>query len=312
MTPLVAALSAAVSGFLLGASLIVAIGAQNAFVLRQGLRREFVLRVCLICSLSDALLIAAGVAGVGALVAQSQALLVWVTAAGALFLFAYGVRSFLRALRPEAMQPRGEATKPRRRGRHVPRPHLPQPARLSRHGASDRQPLRPLCWLRRGSPTAVGATAASFVWFFGLGYGAALLTPIFADKRAWRVLDIGVGVVMWGIAARLAPSARSAERPVSGGGELLADRDVRRHALQHVERGMGEPQQRLVHLVFIEHGEAALSGPDLEEGVAALVGHPHHARSCLLTVGRGSTKSRSAPAVSAASSESFPDRSLGR
>jgi L-lysine exporter family protein LysE/ArgO len=205
MMQLGAAFYAAVDGFFLGASLIVAIGAQNAFVLRQGLRREFVFAVTLICSLSDALLIAAGVAGLGTLVAKSPTLLDWVTGGGALFLFVYGVRSFLRALRPETMQP-SEA-----------RPSLGAAVAtclaltfLNPHVYLDTVLLiGSLAGRYDGGARAayaIGATTASFVWFFGLGYGAALLQPVFADRRAWRVLDIGVGIVMWAIAARLAAS----------------------------------------------------------------------------------------------------------
>jgi L-lysine exporter family protein LysE/ArgO len=196
-------LAAAVNGFFLGASLIVAIGAQNAFVLRQGLRREFVFAVSLICSLSDAILIAAGVAGLGALVARSGTLLVWVTAGGALFLFAYGIRSFVRAMRPEAMQA-GEARLSLSAAVATClaltflNPHVYLDTVLLIGSLSGR--YAGAARLAYG----MGAGVASFVWFFGLGYGAALLQPIFADKRAWRVLDIGIGIVMWAIAARLA------------------------------------------------------------------------------------------------------------
>lgn len=196
-------ITAAINGFLLGASLIIAIGAQNAFVLRQGLRREFVFVVCLICALSDAVLIAAGVAGLGTIVARSGALLVWVTAGGALFLFAYGVRSFLRALRPEAMMA-GEGRSSLRAAVATClaltflNPHVYLDTVLLIGSLSGR--YEGAARLAYG----VGAAIASLVWFFGLGYGAALLQPIFADKRAWRILDIGIGIVMWAIAARLA------------------------------------------------------------------------------------------------------------
>ena len=203
MMPLAAVLAAALNGFLLGASLIIAIGAQNAFVLRQGLRREFVLAVCLICALSDALLIAAGVAGLGTLVARSETLLTWVTAGGALFLFAYGVRSFVRAIRPETMQagegrPSLGAAIATCLALTFLNPHVYLDTVLLIGSLSGR--YEGAARLAYGT----GAAAASFVWFFGLGYGAALLQPIFADKRAWRLLDIGVGIVMWAIAARLA------------------------------------------------------------------------------------------------------------
>jgi L-lysine exporter family protein LysE/ArgO len=195
-------IASTVAGFLAAIALIAAIGAQNAFVLRQGLRREFVFAVSLICSLSDALLIAAGVGGVGALVAKSQPLLTWVTAAGALFLFAYGVRSFLRAIRPETMQA-GEA-KPSLSAAIATclaltflNPHVYLDTVLLIGSLSGRYSgAARLAY-------ATGAALASFVWFFGLGYGAALLQPIFADKRAWRILDIAIGIVMWAIAARL-------------------------------------------------------------------------------------------------------------
>jgi L-lysine exporter family protein LysE/ArgO len=199
------AAAAALDGFLLGGSLIVAIGAQNAFVLRQGLKREFVLVVCLICSLSDALLIAAGVAGLGTLVSRSQTTLFVVTAGGAAFLFVYGARAFLRALRPGAMQAEGSAgTLSAAVAACLAftflNPHVYLDTVLLLGSLSGRYAgaLR--------AAYGVGAAVASFAWFFALGYGARLLAPLFADKRAWRVLDITIGVVMWWIAARLTVS----------------------------------------------------------------------------------------------------------
>ena len=106
----VALLSAAVEGFLLGASLIVAIGAQNAFVLRQGLARRHVFAVASICALSDLVLIAAGVGGLGTLVHEAPSLLTAVSLAGAAFLAVYGLLSFHRALRPEALTPADRST----------------------------------------------------------------------------------------------------------------------------------------------------------------------------------------------------------
>jgi L-lysine exporter family protein LysE/ArgO len=184
------------SGFFLGLSLIVAIGAQNAFILRQGLLRQHVFVLCLICALSDALLIAAGVAGLGTLVSSSPALITVVTVGGALFLFSYALIAFRRAWRPQALH-------------------------AARGGASDLKAavaaclaftfLNPHVYLDTvvlvGSLSAqyvgserlaygVGAMIASFVWFFGLGYGARLLQPVFARTSAWRVLDILIGLVM--------------------------------------------------------------------------------------------------------------------
>jgi L-lysine exporter family protein LysE/ArgO len=197
------ALSAALDGFLLGASLIIAIGAQNAFVLRQGLKREFVFIVCLICSLSDALLITAGVAGLGVLVQRSEWAILAVTVGGALFLFAYGLRAFLRAMRPGRLVASEEraGTLGGAVGAALAftflNPHVYLDTVLLLGGLSVRYAGE--ARLSYGA----GAALASFVWFFGLGYGARILTPLFADPRAWRVLDLGIGIVMWLIAGRL-------------------------------------------------------------------------------------------------------------
>ncbi len=196
-------LSAGLNGFLLGAGLIIAIGAQNAFVLRQGLKGEFVFVVCLVCSVSDALLITAGVAGLGTLVRQSPTALLVVTAGGAVFLFVYGLLAFRRAMRPAAIKAEGDA-----RGLNVAiatclaltflNPHVYLDTVLLLGSLSARYPGE----LRVAY--GVGAVLASFTWFFALGYGARLLAPFFAKPRAWQVLDIGIGIVMWMIAARLA------------------------------------------------------------------------------------------------------------
>jgi len=189
-------LSAALSGFALGASLIIAIGAQNAFILRQGLIRSHVFILCLICALSDALLIAAGVAGVGTIVAQSPTLIMVVTVGGAVFLAIYAFIAFRRALRPTAMAagtPKG----------------LPLKTAvatclaftfLNPHVYLDTVVLLgSLSAAFEGSERAAygaGAVVSSFVWFFALGYGARLLAPLFARPAAWRVLDVLIGLVM--------------------------------------------------------------------------------------------------------------------
>ncbi|MET0596910.1 MAG: LysE/ArgO family amino acid transporter [Mesorhizobium sp.] len=201
-------LSAAISGFLLGASLILAIGAQNAFILRQGLLRQHVFVLCLICALSDALLIAAGVAGLGTLVATSPRLIAWVTVGGALFLLAYAVLAFRRALHPLALHAArtGEA----RLGPAIaacvaftflnPHVYLDTVVLLGGLSAAFEGAER--------VAYGIGAATASFVWFFGLGYGARLLQPLFARPEAWRVLDVLIGVVIAaigiGLVARIA------------------------------------------------------------------------------------------------------------
>ncbi len=201
-------LTAGIDGFLLGGSLIVAIGAQNAFVLRQGLKREFVFTVCLICAASDALLITAGVAGLGTLVSQSPSLILAVTTGGAAFLFLYGLRAFMRAARPAAMRASGGEA-----GRLSAaiaaclaftflNPHVYLDTVLLLGSLSGRY-----AGAERAAYGA-GAVVASFVWFYGLGYGARLLAPVFARPRAWQVLDTAIGIVMWAIAAGLIAGLR--------------------------------------------------------------------------------------------------------
>lgn len=198
------------TGFFTSAALIMAIGAQNAFVLRQGLKREHVGAVVAVCALSDALLIALGVAGMGALVQRSPALLEAARWGGVLFLGAYALQALRRAWRGEHLTP----------GQDRP---------LSLKGAVATclafTYLNPHCWLDTvvllgslGSQQAAGqrpwfgagAASASLVWFVSLGYGARLLAPVFARPLAWRLLDSLIAVVMAGLAGGLAL------RPVGG------------------------------------------------------------------------------------------------
>lgn len=193
------------AGFGLGLSLIVAIGAQNAFVLRQGLRGEHVLPVVLVCALSDAVLITAGVAGVGALVQQVPWLLVVVRVGGAAFLLAYAALAARRALRPsgDAL----DADAPTRRG--TPGAVVLTALALTwlnPHVYLDTVVLLGSVAATQGDARAwfgAGAVLASAVWFTGLGFGARLLRPVFARPGAWRVLDAGIAVVMVGIAVSL-------------------------------------------------------------------------------------------------------------
>lgn len=184
------------SGFLLGGSLIVAIGAQNAFILRQGLLRRHVFVLCLVCALSDALLIAAGVAGLGTLIAASPRLLGVVSVGGALFLFAYAAFALRRALRPQALVAA-------RTGEGSLRAALA--ACLAFTFLNPHVYLDTVLLVGSISATheggariafGAGAASASFVWFFGLGYGARLLEPLFARPAAWRILDVLIAVVM--------------------------------------------------------------------------------------------------------------------
>jgi L-lysine exporter family protein LysE/ArgO len=190
------------AGFGLGLSLIMAIGAQNAFVLRQGLRRSHVFAVCLTCALSDALLIAAGVAGFGRLAQAAPWIEPVMRWGGALFLIAYGARALRSAWRGGAvLTVEGGAVE-------ALGPVLATCLALTW--------LNPHVYLDTvvllGSVAAqyddrlafaIGAMAASFVFFFALGYGARRLAPLFARPQAWRLLDLGVGLLMWMIAAAL-------------------------------------------------------------------------------------------------------------
>jgi L-lysine exporter family protein LysE/ArgO len=197
-------LLATLTGFVTGFSLILAIGAQNAFVLRQGLIRAHVFWVCLICAMSDAIFIATGVAGIGAIVTAAPWAISALTWGGAAFLLVYGALSLRRAFNPDAL----------------------------RTTNGDGETLRAtlltclaLTWLNphvyldtvgligaistgfHGWPNKLafggGAVLASFVFFFGLGYGARFLAPVFARPRAWAVLDVLIALVMWSIAASL-------------------------------------------------------------------------------------------------------------
>ena len=195
--------TAAVAGFLLGASLIIAIGAQNAFVLRQGLKREHVFVLCFLCALADAVLIVAGIAGLGALVKQFPLLLKLVTVGGALFLFVYGALAFKRAVSPGVLATGNTGPLPLKAaivtvlGFTFLNPHVYLDTVVLLGGLSAQY---------EGNDRfayAIGACLASFVWFFSLGYGARVLSPLFARPSSWQALDTIIGVIMWALAARL-------------------------------------------------------------------------------------------------------------
>ena len=195
---------AAAAGFLTGLSLILAIGAQNAFVLRQGLRREHVGAVVAVCAGSDALLIAAGVAGFGAVSQAVPWLAEAMRWAGVAFLLVYGGLRFLAARRGgETLRPaegRGASLKAVLATCLVltwANPHVWLDTVVLLGSVSAQYP-------GRGVAFAGGAMTASLVFFSALGFGARLLAPVFARPRAWVWLEVGVGLVMWAIAAGLA------------------------------------------------------------------------------------------------------------
>lgn len=191
-----------VRGLLSGLSLIVAIGAQNAYVLRQGLRREHVGAVVLLCIAADALLITLGTAGLGALVEAHPTALAVVRFGGAGFLLWLAVGALRRARRPGALDPA-------RSGPAGLRQVLATSATLTflnPHVYLDTVLLLGALAQQAGPARwqfAAGAAIASASWFTALGFGAARLRPLFARPAAWRLLDVGVATVMATIAVRL-------------------------------------------------------------------------------------------------------------
>ena len=197
-------LGAALTGLVTGLSLIVAIGAQNAFVLRQGLARQHVGIVVAICAVADVVLIVAGVAGIGRIVERAPAALDVVRWLGVAFLTWYGVSSLLRARHAEALEASQERALTRR-GAAVRATAL---TFLNPHVYLDTVLLLGSLAAHQG-PTgrwwfALGACVASVAWFTGLGYGARLLSPLLRKRRAWQVLDVLIGLTMLAIAAGLA------------------------------------------------------------------------------------------------------------
>lgn len=183
------------SGFLLGLSLIIAIGSQNAFVLKQGLKREHIFFVCLFCALSDAILISAGVGGFGAVTARYPHIVDVAKFAGVMFLLGYGLQSLYASVRlSQALTVEGQVVSSLKKALllcfgftwlnpHVYLDTLVLVGMVST-GASSKVMF------------AAGAISASFFFFFALGYGARLLKPLFAKPKAWNILDALVGILM--------------------------------------------------------------------------------------------------------------------
>ncbi|HYH96909.1 LysE/ArgO family amino acid transporter [Hyalangium sp.] len=198
-------MSAALKGFGLGTSLIVAIGAQNAFVLRQGLKREHVFVVATICFLCDATLIALGSAGFGSLVAAFPRLTDIAAWCGAAFLLAYGLRSFRAAIRPSVLKTSGGEAGGMTLKQAVLttlalsllNPHVYLDTVILLGSLAGQYVMPPRAFF------ALGAMAASCVWFYGVGYGAGRLAPLFSRPTSWRVLDLLIGIIMWSIAFSL-------------------------------------------------------------------------------------------------------------
>lgn len=191
-------------GLALGLGLIMAIGAQNAFVLRQGLRREHVGSVVLFCALADALLIAAGVWGMAQALGESPLLARALALAGAAFLAVYGWRALRRARQVHQLQAAGGHTSLKRSAALAQaaaftllNPHVYLDTVLLVGSIGAQQPVPLQAWF------IAGAGCASALWFSMLGFGARWLAPLFARPRAWQVLDALIGVTMFVLSALL-------------------------------------------------------------------------------------------------------------
>jgi L-lysine exporter family protein LysE/ArgO len=197
-------ISAFTTGFALCATLIIAIGAQNAFVLRQGLRREHVLIIVAFCAVADLLLIGAGVAGVAHVLGQAPRLTLVLTGGGTLFLAWYGFRALARARTASAMNVAEGTSRISVRnavaqaaGFTFLNPHVYLDTVLLMGSIGARQPSDLRFWF------VGGAAAASGAWFTTLGFGARLLRPVFRTPRAWQVLDTIIGLTMLVLAVSL-------------------------------------------------------------------------------------------------------------
>lgn len=191
------------NGLLLGTSLIIAIGAQNAYVLRQGLLRSHVFVIATICFLSDATLITAGILGLGTLIQSNPDWLVFVSLAGGLFLLAYGALALKRAFNPSALKPAEAGKETLSKVVLITlaltwgNPHVYLDTVVLIGGLSSQYP-----GTERLS-FGLGAVAGSALWFYSLGYGARFLAPLFAKPMAWRILDLTIAIVMWALAYSL-------------------------------------------------------------------------------------------------------------
>lgn len=191
-------------GFGTGAALIIAIGPQNAFVLKQGLQKNHVFLTACLCFLIDCFLITLGVTGVGAFLTTDPFFMKVSCWGGAFFLFYYGLRSFRSVISSHHLKLDGSKTKPSFRATILtllalgflnPHAYLDAVLLLGSIGSSFPQEQR--------ASFTCGALLASLLWFFSLAYGARFLNPLFKNPKSWKVLDFLIGCLMWGIGAHL-------------------------------------------------------------------------------------------------------------
>jgi len=186
-------------GFGIGSGLIIAIGAQNAFVLSQGVRKNHYIIIPLICAVCDALLIALGVTGMGTIIASSKTLSLIAGIGGAVFLFIYGIGSFRSAIKGGSLSANQKAESSLKAvilttlavtllNPHV---YIDTVILLGSISSQFKQPGHVFF--------GAGAVMASFVWFFSLSIGGRMLAPMFTKESSWRILDTLVGTTMWAI-----------------------------------------------------------------------------------------------------------------
>ncbi|MCP4475297.1 MAG: amino acid transporter [Gammaproteobacteria bacterium] len=193
-------------GLLLSAGLIIAIGSQNAYVLKQGLLRNHVFYICLLCFLFDLILMTIGVFGVGSFIIHLPTLATVVSVIGAIFLFCYGAKAFLSAYRgKESLRVSDKTLAPTSLKRTVIittavsllNPHVYLDTVIVIGGIANTFSLEQKVFF------LIGAVLTSFIWFFSLGYGSKLLAPLFRKNITWRVLDVIIGCIMWWITIEL-------------------------------------------------------------------------------------------------------------
>ena len=200
-------------GLVLSLGLIIAIGAQNAFVLRQGLCREHVASVVFFCAISDALLIAAGVLGMAQALGESPMLANTLAMAGAVFLAVYGWKALRRASQEKGLLAAASgqdlswtSAMAQAAAFTLLNPHVYLDTVLLVGSIGAQQPAGLQFWF------AAGASSASLLWFCALGFGARWLAPLFAKPRAWQVLDILIGLTMWAMSVMLVLHLVAAKR----------------------------------------------------------------------------------------------------
>lgn len=196
-------LHAALAGLALGASLIIAIGAQNAFVIRQGVLGQHVFWICLFCALADALLIWSGTYGLALVLKNWPSLITIMTYGGAAFLIWYGFKALRRALSPHALTQDQHEAKGLAGALAICaaltflNPHVYLDTVIFLGSIANARPAG------EQAPFAAGASTASFIWFFGLGYGAGALRPWLSEPTVWRAIDFAIAAIMFALAAKL-------------------------------------------------------------------------------------------------------------